>query len=199
MAERDANAGRDELCDETRRHHFGRQGDQQHAFARRRQQREIVLAWRPDMPHVVHARLFRRQIRSFEVDPEDARLATDDDIGGVQRKPHLLRGVGDQGRQQARRSEFPMGRRDGADALRRRLVVEQHVAAAVHLHIDESRSEPGTLRQDANGHGARQVRPRHELGDAGAVDDDRGALVHDGAVENMVRRDGVRGTFISCA
>ena len=42
-----------------------------------------------------------------------------------------------------------------------------------------------------NGDGAREVRRRHEIGDASAIDDHGGALAHNRAVENMVRRDGV--------
>jgi hypothetical protein len=42
-----------------------------------------------------------------------------------------------------------------------------------------------------NRDGAREVRCRNEIGDASAIDDHGGALAHNRAVENMVRRDGV--------
>ena len=44
------------------------------------------------------------------------------------------------------RAEPAMRGRDGADALDRRFVVEQHVAAAIHLHIDEAGREPDAIR-----------------------------------------------------
>src|ERR1700730_7812295 len=56
-----------------------------------------------------------------------------------------------------------MGRRDRANTLRRRLIIEQHVSTAVHLQIDESRGEPCTFRQDLEGDRPRHVCPRHNL------------------------------------
>ena len=72
MTERHANAGGDELCDESRRHDFGRQGNEQHAIARRRQHRELVRGRLPDLTRIVHARLFAGEVRALEVNAENA-------------------------------------------------------------------------------------------------------------------------------
>ena len=60
MTERYANAGCDELGDESRRHDFGRQGHEQHAVARRRQHRKFVRGRGSDLAWVVHAGFFGR-------------------------------------------------------------------------------------------------------------------------------------------
>ena len=116
-----------------------------------------------------HARpVFRATEGPLEMNSEHARLRGD----GASARPaqaHFFRRIGDQRRQQAGRSELPMRRRDRANASARRLIVEQHVAAAVHLHIDEPGRQPCAFRQDVRRHGSRQVRTRHDLRDAGAV------------------------------
>ena len=187
MPERHANAGRHQLCDEPRRHDLRRQGDQQNSLARRSQDGEVVRARPPDAARVVHAGLFGRQKRPLEVKPEHAWLPTDREVGRVQRKFHFFRAVGYERRQQACRAGFSMRRRDGANALHGRLIVEQNIAAAVDLQIDEAGGQPCALGQGANGNGPRQVRRRHEVRDASTVHDHGGALAHVGPVEHMVR------------
>jgi hypothetical protein len=85
-----------------------------------------------------------------------------------------------------------MRSRDAANALHGRLIVEQHVCATVHLQVYESGRKPHIFPQLANGHGPRQLAGRDEIHDASAVHDDSRMLVHDGAVENVVRGDGVQ-------
>ena len=192
MAERHPHAGRDQPRDEARRHDFGCQGDQQHTAARRRQQREIVRAAAAGSG----AGRARPAFRATDRAPRgEARARPAPGRRGCRRRPgqsHLFRAVGDQRRQQAGRSEFSVRRRDRAKPVDRRLIVEQHVAAAVHLQVDEAGSQPCPRRQDANRMVVRQVGRRHQLGDAGAVDDHRATLAHGAAVEHMVRRDRVR-------
>ena len=62
----------------------------------------------------------------------------------------LLGRIGDQRRQQRRRAKAAMRGGDGANSVRRRLVVEQHIAAAIDLHVDEAGREPGAVRQGAH-------------------------------------------------
>ena len=99
-----------------------------------------------------------------------------------------------------------MRRRDLANTLQRRLIIEQHVSAAVHLQIDKSRGEPCTLRQDPHGDRPRHLPARHDLRDASAVHDHGRTLVHGGTVEDMIGHNGVqcwldhlvRVTFCKC-
>ena len=66
---------------------------------------------------------------------------------GVERGAHLVWRIADQRGQQRSRPEAPMRRAMAAIAIGRRVVVEQHVAAAVHLNVDEAGREPGAFRQ----------------------------------------------------
>ena len=84
-----------------------------------------------------------------------------------------------------------MRRGDGANAVGRRLIVEQHVAAAVHLQVDEAGREPEAIRQVMRRHRRRQVGARHQRDDAGALDHDRGVALHDAAVKYVAGGDGV--------
>ena len=88
-----------------------------------------------------------------------------------------------------------MRRRDGANALRGRLVIEQHVSAPVHLQVDESGRKPCTLGQHMRGNASRQLRRRYEFEDARAVHY-RGTLAHERAVEDMVGCDRVQRRFV---
>ena len=60
---------------------------------------------------------------------------------------HLLVRIGDQRRQERGRAELAVRRNDRRDRFGRRVVVEQHVAAAIDLNVDEARSEPHAVRQ----------------------------------------------------
>jgi hypothetical protein len=53
----------------------------------------------------------------------------------------MLAAIGDKGRQEPGRAEPPMRRSDRADAFDAPGIIEQHAAAAIHLHVDESRRE----------------------------------------------------------
>ena len=111
---------------------------------------EILRRRRPDHRLVVHPGALGRQKRPFEMDAENAAgivaaAASTAARGGA----HLGGAVADQRRQQPGRAEAPVRRDDRGDALRRRLVVEQHVAAAIDLHVDKAGREPGPFRQVA--------------------------------------------------
>ncbi len=73
---------------------------------------------------------------------------------------------------------------DRGDALRRRFVVEQNVAAAIDLHVDEAGCEPRALRQRPRRHPRRHVAARDDGGDTGAVDHHRAIAMHRLAVED---------------
>ena len=135
---------------------------------------------------IVHARLLGRQERSFQVDAENARVGGNDLLRGIERGAHLGRRVADQSWQQCRRSEVPMRADDGRNPIRRWTVVEQDIAAAVHLDVDEAGREPGASRQNTGRYGRRQLRPMEERCDARSFDHDRAIRVHAGAVENAV-------------
>ncbi len=81
-----------------------------------------------------------------------------------------------------------MRRRDRADALQGRLIVEEYVTPAIHLQVDESRRQPSTLRQRMNGDPPRQVRRGDEVGDAHTVHDDGCVFAQGRAVEHTLRR-----------
>ena len=118
------------------------------AVARRRQQSQIVCAWAPEHRRIVHAGLFRREERPFEMDAEHARLRSHGGLHRRERGAHLLRRVADQRRQQRRSCRTADARRRcAAMPRRRRRVVEQHIAAAVDLHVDEARRQPSARRQ----------------------------------------------------
>ena len=99
-----------------------------------------------------------------------------------------------------------MRRGDRADTVRGRLVVEQHICAAVHLQIDEPGGEPCAFRQDPDGDRPRQFRPRHDLRDARAMHDHGSTIVYEGTVEDMIGDNGVQcwldhpvqATFCQC-
>ena len=123
---------------------------------------------------------------------EDAGIDIDHFLHGGERRPHFFRCVGDQRRQQRRRAELAMRGGDGANAFDRRHVVEQDVAAAIDLHVDEAGREPCAIRQVAQSACATATSfAGRDRDDACALDDDRGVAVNDGAVEHIIRCDGV--------
>ncbi len=112
-------------------------------------------------------RPFRRQKRSFEVNAEHARLVAMRCRDRSDRCWRIFSGVsvisvGSSAVVPNRRCAA----RDRRNAVRRRLVVEQHVAAAVHLHVDEAGREPGAgPAASRTGSPARQVGARHDRDD----------------------------------
>ena len=74
-------------------------------------------------------------------------------------------------------------------------VVEQHVAAAVHLHVDETGREPGAVAQGVDRNSGRDVATLHQCGNPRALDDDRRIRVDGRAVEDRLRRHGITRLF----
>ena len=118
---------------------------------------------------------------------------------------HFIRAVADQRRQKRGRAEFSMRRSDRANGLRRRRVVEQHVAAAIDLDVDEARRQPA--RSPADPRMAWPQRPRNarQRLDRVAVDHHCAVLAQRRAVEDAPGGDGVklfahrvRVTFCRC-
>ena len=87
-----------------------------------------------------------------------------------------------------------------------RVVVEQHVAAAIDLKVDEAGREPGAVRQACDGEVGGQIARGINADDALAVDHHGGVAMQRVAVEHVVRRDRVtfgrahrvRVTFCRC-
>ena len=151
---------------------------------RRAKQSGVRLIGPADQRRIVDARLAWRQERAFEVDAEHARIDGRRAAHGIERGAHLLGRVGDQRRQQRGGAEFAVAGDDRGDALRRRLIVEQDVAAAVDLHVDEAWREPRAVRQRARRHPGRHFATRDERGDAGAVDHHGAIAMHHLAIED---------------
>jgi hypothetical protein len=159
------------------------------------------LKW--TLPQRMHARLLRRQERPFQVNADRAGDRADRLFRSVERGPHFLRAVGNQRRKQRRRSETAMRRGNGADPLHRRLVVEQHAAAAVDLQVDKARREPGAFGQIEAQNCVGQVAAIDQRDNVFILDNDRSAVTHGAAIENAVghdretrlRRHRVRVTF----
>ena len=123
---------------------------------------------------VVGAASLRVDERALDVNPENARAALAAGNGdcfdcGLEN----LFTVGDHRRQQAGRAESAMGKGNAADAVGRRLLVEESAAAAVHLRIDEARRQESALEIDLADR-LRQAARRNDGLDAGVFDDDRG-------------------------
>ena len=127
--------------------------------------------------------LFRAGYGEYAQLRRDPQVARETLIDGVERSLHLRGRIGDQRRQQRRGAEGQMGGGDPPDGFGRRRVVEEHIAAAVDLDIDEAGREPGALRQGMDRHGRRQVAPGQEADDGGPVDHDRAVVMQARAVE----------------
>jgi hypothetical protein len=80
---------------------------------------------------------------------------------------------------------------DSPYGVRRRSVVEQHVAATVDLDVNEARREPHISREFANRDGPWHFSAWNNPGDLVAVDQYRSVPMQSDAVENVARRDGV--------
>ena len=146
MTERDPNASLNECSYKPCRHYFRCQCHEQHAIARRGQNRNIIRRWSPHVPRIMYSRLFRREIRAFQVNTEDGWALPNDGIGCLQCKSHFFVTIGYESGQQRGSPEFSVGRCYRANPIQGRLIVEEHIPAAVHLQINESRSKPCTLR-----------------------------------------------------
>ena len=87
--------------------------------------------------------------------PSTADSSAEERVDCGERRFHLVRRVADQRRQQGGRAEAAMGSNNLANSLRRRRVVEQNVAAAVDLDVNETGNEPDVFRQcpDRDRHG----------------------------------------------
>ena len=92
---------------------------------------------------------------------------------------------------------------NGCNSCRRRLVVEQHIAAAVHLKVDETRREPGPFRQILDGDFIGNIAASHNGGDARIPDENGAVLMHCRSIEHDVggnskrlARHRVRVTFL---
>ena len=88
---------------------------------------------------VVHALARDAEKGTLDVDAEHARHAGVDGAAHRGDGPrHHVEVVADQGRQEAGGAKAAVRRTDGADRLNGRVIVEQHAAAAVDLHVDET-------------------------------------------------------------
>ena len=162
-----------------------------------------------DQARIVHARLFAA---TGTVLPDGCRARRDRSAGlahGRDRGLHLLARVGDQRRQQRGRAELAVRGNDGA-RCRRRLgaIVEQHIAAAIDLHVDEARAR--AMRRPAKrctGMPAGTSPARHHVDDARTLRPGRPVAMQRAAVEHEIGGDGawravcahrVRVTFWRC-
>src|SRR5215211_7520197 len=143
----------------------------------------------------MNPRLPRRKKRSFEVDAQNARVALPRLLRPLGCGRHYFSPVREESRKETRRAEAPVRSGDRGDAFRGRIVVEQHVAAAVHLKIDEARREPGPIRHGLGWYGRGQIAPRYNAQDALALDQRGGVIVNGFSVEHVLRNDGVAVLF----
>ena len=136
--------------DEPVRNLLGSERDERHARSPSRQLLCIVRRGPSERRGIVHARLLGRQERSFQVDAENARIGGNDRCAASS-AARILAGVSLIRVGRCRRSEVPMRPDDGRNPIRRWTVVEQDIAAAVHLDVDEAGREPGASRQNTVG------------------------------------------------
>jgi hypothetical protein len=139
------------------------------------------------------------------MDPEHAGLHANEGLHGSQGGRHFFPAVADERRQQRGGSELAVRRDDRANSISRRRIVEQYIAAAIDLDIDEAGREPGVFGQLADRHRPGDLRARNDGGDLAAVNQHGCVLAHDAAVENAPGGDGVhspahrvRVTFCKC-
>jgi hypothetical protein len=104
---------------------------------------------------------------------------------------HPFPPIGDEGRQQRGRAEAPVRGGDRGYASGVRLVVEQDIAAAVHLHIDEAGREPGSggKRLDRNVGG--DLATSSQRGDPLALDQHSRTLMKRLPVKDVIGGDSV--------
>ena len=85
---------------------------------------------------------------------------------------------------------------DRGNTFRRRVVVEQDVAAAIDLDVDKAGREPGPLGELAPRDRGGQVAPRDQPGNGGALDDDRAAAMQRLTVEYGISDDRMPSGFL---
>ena len=138
MPERDADARFCELGDEAGRHAFRGERHERHPGSRRCQQLDIFRAWLSDQRAIVNAGLRGRQEWAFEVDAQNAWVRGGGLICSLKSGAHFFRGVGDQRRQQRRGPELPVSSSDLRHRSGAWIVIQEDIAAAIHLNVDET-------------------------------------------------------------
>ena len=92
-----------------------------------------------------------------------------------------------------------MRRDDLANGLRRRRIVEQNVAAAIDLDVDEARCKPKVGGQISNRYAERKLRARSDFDDIRARDDRGRILMQADAIKQARRDDRVQMPLVHCA
>ena len=119
------------------------------AGARREDEGVVLDSGRTEMARVVHARFFRREERSFEMNAEHAGFARHAACTAASASfifPAVsLISVGSKDVVPNRRCAAAMVRMPSSVGV----VVEQHVAAAIHLDVDEAGRKPDAIGQGA--------------------------------------------------
>ncbi len=176
VAARDEDALRAKLPDRAGRRQFGRERNEPRPPARLRQPRQHRLVDPREARIVMDALLGGIEMRPLDMQAEHARHAFGQrGLGRRDRGVDDGRMIADQGRQHAGRAEAPVRLRDGAEAVDRRAVVEQDVAAAIDLRVDEARHEPAATEIDP-GPIARKLGQGHPAGDPPGFDQERAAV-----------------------
>ena len=135
---------------------------------------------------VMHAGLIRREKRTLVMKPDHARIDAGHGLYGMPGDAHFCGRVAEQRRQQRGRAEPPVRRRDGGNSVRGRVVVEQHVSAAIHLSVDEAGRQPGLARQRVTADRFRHVVPAHHRADPPVFDHHGAIVAQHRAVEDVV-------------
>ena len=138
----------------------------------------------------MHAGLPAGEKRPFEVKSQHCGLGLHCGPHRGDRARSLFRTVRYQRGKKARGAKLAMRRRDRRNRAGARRIIEQDVAAAIDLDIDEAGSEPDPVRQCCERDG-RESRPGDDLLDQPALDHDRGVAMERRPVEDVVCRDGV--------
>jgi hypothetical protein len=116
------------------------------------------------------------------MDTEDARIGS----RRGKRRLHFARRIGDQRRQQRGGTELAMRGGDRARPFDCRLIVEQHVAAAIDLKIDKAWRQPDALRHGPKRYRCRKFGARHDADDARTFDHDGRIALRGHAVEHVI-------------
>ena len=160
-------------------------------MAPRCQELQVLLRGLAKYARVVDAGFFRRQKRSFEVDTENAGLYANEAFHRMAGRRQFSRAIADESGQERRRAEFSMRDGDRTNGIRRRFIVEQHIAAAVDLDVDEARREPRIRRQVHTRDCCGKLRARKNGGDRITLHDHGAILAKRHAVEQSAGGDGV--------